>query len=156
MKIYRGTIIASIVFILFQILSSGTVMANSSNTGTFESALKTHVDAIANRNWPAFESTLTSAKNLTFVQPNGKLSTTTADFKRQMQTWFADKDWSWNLEPLSKEIITNTGIAIFRVTYNDVDQLGKPVVLKYLLTLVFVKEASGWKLMHDQNTMLAK
>ena len=50
MKIYRGTIIASIVFILFQILSSGTVMANSSNTGTFESALKTHVDAIANRN----------------------------------------------------------------------------------------------------------
>ena len=73
-----------------------------------------------------------------------------------MQTWFADKDWSWNLEPLSKEIITNTGIAIFRVTYNDVDQLGKPVVLKYLLTLVFVKEASGWKLMHDQNTMLAK
>ena len=153
MKAWRIYFALISVSILSHLYFTNQAMAN---TSTFEAALKTHVNAIAQRDWPAFASTLTSAKTLTFIQPSGKLSTSTEDFKKQMQAWFADKDWSWSLEPLSSEVTTNTGIAIYRVTYNDVDPQGKPVVLKYVVTLVFAKEVAGWKLVHDQNTMLAK
>jgi ketosteroid isomerase-like protein len=148
---YAKTLIA--LFFLMQLHLLSNAMAA---TTTFESALKTHLTAIEKRDWLAFEATLTNSKTLTFIAPSGKLSTATADFKRQMQAWFADKDWSWQLTLMSQESSQNMGTAIYRVIYNDLDQQGKPIVLQYLLTLVFAKEATGWKLVHDQNTLVAK
>ncbi|WP_269532164.1 nuclear transport factor 2 family protein [Chitinimonas sp. BJYL2] len=122
---------------------------------TFPEALQEHLLAIKTRDWAAFEKTLTSGEQLTFVAPNGKTSTTTQAFKSAMKSWLADTDWSWQLEQIGLTSTANTGIAVYSVRYSDKDQHGKPYEMKYVLSLVFALEAEGWKLVHDQNTLLA-
>jgi ketosteroid isomerase-like protein len=126
------------------------------NLNTFESALAAHLQAIEARNITAFEATLTKAQALTFVQLDGKLTKTKAEFVTHIRAWFEDKDWSWELEPLSSTAVAQTGVAIFKVHYKDKDREGKPYELKYSLTLVFAKEGAEWRLVHDQNGRAAQ
>jgi ketosteroid isomerase-like protein len=121
---------------------------------TFEQALATHLAAIDAKDWPGFEKTLTSGDTLTFVAPNGKSSHKTADFKAAMRAWLADADWSWQRRVVSVSATAGTGVAVFHVDYADKDATGKPYSMRYVLSLVFALEASGWKLVHDQNTLL--
>jgi ketosteroid isomerase-like protein len=123
---------------------------------TFSDALASHLHAINTRNWLEFERTLTGGETLTFVAPNGRTTTTTEAFKAAMKSWFADKDWSWQLEPIGLSAGASTGVAVYSVTYNDKDQHGKPYEMKYVLSLVFAREGNEWKLVHDQNTLLAR
>lgn len=124
------------------------------NTPSFDESLAAHLSAIAKRDSAAFESTLTTGTTLTFIAPNGTVTLTTAQFKAVMRDWFSDKDWSWELTPISRNASEHTGVAVFSVAYADKDASGKPYSLRYVLTLVFAKEAAGWKLVHDQNTLI--
>jgi hypothetical protein len=47
----------------------------------------------------------------------------------------------------------DAGLAIFAADYHDLDGQGAPYDLSYLLTLVFVRDAAQWLLLHDQNTL---
>jgi len=121
----------------------------------FDAALAAHLAAIERRDWPAFEATLTRADSLTLVLPNGRLSQRRADFAKAMQAWLADPDWRWQLRPVSRHASAHTGVAMFEVDYSDVDAKGERYALRYLLGLVFSREADGqWRLVHDQNTPL--
>jgi hypothetical protein len=129
-------------------------LARSLNT--FPQALQTHLQAIETRNWVEFERTLTTGKTLTFVAPNGKTSTSTEAFKSAMKGWLSDKDWSWQIEQIGLSAGAGTGVAVFSVKYSDKDQHGKPYEMKYVLSLVFALEGTQWKLVHDQNTLVAQ
>jgi SnoaL-like domain len=120
----------------------------------FETALNAHLKAIDTRDWDAFERTLTKADRLTLITPNGRYSDDTQTFKRQMKAWLADKDWNWRYEILGTSCIAETGIAVLRVGYDDLDEQGKNYNLNYLLSLTFVREQNEWRLVHDQNTMI--
>ncbi|MCX7218758.1 MAG: nuclear transport factor 2 family protein [Burkholderiales bacterium] len=126
------------------------------NTSSFDAALRTHLAAIENRDWVAFESTLTEADTLTFILPNGRLSKSSAEFKKSTQAWLADRDWSWSYQILSTTSNASAGVAVLDVKYADLDEAGVEYKMHYLLSLVFNKERGGWRLMHDQNKLLAK
>ncbi len=124
------------------------------NTTSFEAALATHLGAIQKRDWAAFESTLTAQGTLTFVLPNGRFTKTSSDFKKASQAWLADPDWSWSYQLLSASSNAHTGVAVLKVKYVDKNEAGVEYRLHYLLSLVFSQEQGGWKLIHDQNTLL--
>ncbi|MEJ6004722.1 nuclear transport factor 2 family protein [Paucibacter sp. AS339] len=126
------------------------------DTSTFDAALKTHLQAIEKRDWTGFESTLTESDTLTFVLANGKLFKTRPDFKKATQDWLADSDWSWSYQVVSASSNANTGVAVLDVQYTDKNAAGIEYKLHYLLSLVFSKERGGWRLVHDQNTLVAK
>jgi ketosteroid isomerase-like protein len=134
---------------LLPLLSPVLAMADLS---TFSSAIATHMSSIERRDSAAFESTLTTGPTLTFVSLGGKVTRTTDEFKRQMRAWFLDTDWSWRVAEVSTAVVEQTGVAVFKVHYTDKDSAGKPYELNYILSLVFVKEGSHWRLVHDQNT----
>jgi len=131
-------------------------MPAMADTSTFDAALETHLLAIEKRDWAGFDSTLTESDTLTFVLANGKFSKTKADFKKATQAWLADPDWSWNYQVLSTNSDTNTGVAVLNVQYTDKNEAGIEYKLHYLLSLVFSKERGGWRLVHDQNTLVSK
>jgi ketosteroid isomerase-like protein len=129
-------------------------MSAAANTTTFDAALNTHLAAIEKRDWAAYESTLTESDTLTFILPNGRISKSSAEFKKSTQAWLADRDWSWSYRILSKTSNASTGVAVLEVKYADKNEAGVEYSLHYLLSLVFSKEHGGWKLIHDQNTLV--
>jgi hypothetical protein len=48
--------------------------------GTFSAALSAHLKAVEQRDWNAFDTTLTAGKKLTFVALDGRVSTTKEAF----------------------------------------------------------------------------
>ncbi len=108
------------------------------------------------RDWAAFESTLTTAPTLSFVRPNGRFTGSTTDFREALQGWLADGDWHWSLRIVGSSTNAHTGVAVPEVDYRDKDEQGAEYRPHYLLGLVFSKEAGGWKLVHDQNTLLTE
>ncbi len=119
----------------------------------FQTALATHLAAIQTRDLAAFEATLTTGADCTLILPNGHLiegRTAVLDFHRE---WFADPDWRLVLQPLRQIETVSTGLALFEVTYHDLDADGQPYELRYYLSLLFVNEAGEWRLVHDQNTL---
>ncbi len=81
MKTQPHSIVALVLFVVIQLLQASNAVAS---TSTFDASLKTHLNAIAKKDRGAFEPTIAVGKTLTFIQPNGKLSTGTAEFKQQM------------------------------------------------------------------------
>lgn len=131
-------------------------MPAMADTSSFDAALQSHLLAIEKRDWAGFESTLTESDTLTFVLANGKFSKTRADFKKATQSWLADSDWSWTYQVVSANSNTHTGVAVLDVQYTDKNAAGIEYKMHYLLSLVFCKERGGWRLVHDQNTLVAK
>ncbi|MCV2350542.1 YybH family protein [Paucibacter sp. Y2R2-4] len=125
------------------------------DTSTFDLALKTHLLAIEKRDWAGFDATLTDSDTLSFVLASGKFSKTKADFRKATQAWLTDPDWSWSYQVLSKSSNANTGVAVLDVQYSDKNAAGLEYRLHYLLSLVFSKEQGGWRLVHDQNTLVS-
>ncbi|GAB3257800.1 hypothetical protein GCM10027296_28800 [Chitinimonas naiadis] len=122
----------------------------------FDCTLRRHLDAIDQRDWPAFEATLTRGDTLSLILPNGRLSTDGTTFRKQMQAWLADKDWQWQYSIVHQRQGKGWGLAVLKVTYQDKDEQGQPYRLDYLLQLLFEPEAGHWRLIHDQNTLLKK
>jgi ketosteroid isomerase-like protein len=135
----------------FFVCVPGLALADLSS---FPAAVSTHLKAIEARDPIAFETTITKDSTFTFVALNGAATTTRDAFLRQMRAWLSDSDWSWKLEPLSLSGGPHVGVAVYKVTYQDLDPQGRPYSLKYVLSLVFAKQDAEWRLVHDQNTRL--
>lgn len=122
----------------------------------FDCAVKVHLAAIDARDWPAYEATLTRDHTLSLVLPNGRFSSEGTTFRKQMQAWLADPDWRWQHTQVHRQQGKDWGMVLVKVGYEDKDEQGKPYRLDYLLQLLFARQADGWKLVHDQNTMLPR
>ena len=123
---------------------------------TFTQTLTHHLEAIQNRDLNTFASTLSNSDDLTIILPNGSMIQgfdAVVDFHRN---WFADDDWSMNLELVKQWQTSDMGTAIYKVAYHDLDPDGTPYQLAYLLTLIFANEGDEWRLVHDQNTMCSE
>ncbi|HEY9104730.1 peptidylprolyl isomerase [Chitinimonas sp.] len=122
----------------------------------FDCTVQRHLAAIDARDWPAYEATLAHGETLSLVMPNGRFSSAGAAFRKQMQAWFADSDWRWQHAPLHRQLGKDWGMVLLKVAYEDKDEQGKPYQLDYLLQLLFERQPDGWKLVHDQNTMMPR
>ena len=121
---------------------------------SFDEVLKSHLDAVKNRDLETFSKTLATDDKLTIILPNGSTMRGINEIVDFHRNWFADNDWTLDLEPVHSWHSESAGCAMFNVTYNDLDSTGNPYQLFYLLTLVFIKQDGQWLLVHDQNTML--
>ena len=154
MRLHRRFTISALLISNAATLAFAINTDNQRNPKEFDFSLAKHLQAIDTRDWKAFESTLTTNSQLVLITPNGNLTTSTSSFKEQMRAWFSDPDWTWTHELVNKHNDDHVGIAVIRVKYQDIDSSGHPISLNYLLTLVFKNEKQGWRLVHDQNTLL--
>lgn len=113
--------------------------------------LDAHVKAVQTRDLGALEKTVTSGEQLELIFPNGKRTTTKAEYLAFHKEWFSSANWTWTLTPLS--VTTSDGMAIVtaRTHYEEVED-GKTSGGDNWLSLAFRKESGGWRLVHDQNT----
>lgn len=129
------------------VLLSGEVAANCD----FDCSVNKHLQALADKDWPAFEQTL-SHDTLPFILPNGKRSMSAKRYREMLEPWFADKSWRFQAKELHRRVGADLGIVLLDVDYDEPERDGKPYHLDHYLTLVFAKEGEQWKLVFDQNT----
>jgi uncharacterized protein (TIGR02246 family) len=110
-----------------------------------------HLEAIARRDLDAYLTTVHD--QITMIMPDGRLLTGRDAVAGAQRDWFADPDWSWDVEVLHTTATGDTGVALLAVDYRDVDGAGRAYAMRYLLGLVFVRVADAWLLLHDQNTV---
>ena len=117
----------------------------------FAGAVEHHLAAVSARDLPTYTATLHD--DVAVVLPDGKLIEGRAAVTEFNRDWFADPDWSWTLEPIRSVSDDSAGVALFAVTYDDLDADGKPYAMNYLLSLTFTRPGDRWLLLHDQNTL---
>ena len=117
----------------------------------FGEAVEHHLTTITARDLEAFLATVHDEVSL--VAPHGRLLAGKEEVAAFHRDWFADPDWSWTLRPLRRVQAGDTGIAVYTVTYHDVDTRGQAYTMAYVLTLVFARAGGAWLLVHDQNTV---
>ncbi|HNP65124.1 MAG TPA: DUF4440 domain-containing protein [Woeseiaceae bacterium] len=123
----------------------------TSETPTFDSTLKRHIEAITQRDLSAYISTITERQDLTVIFPDGsRLSTReqVIDFHR---TWFADPEWRMDIEEVWRLVSNDFAVVLLRTAYRDT-AAGEP---RYAwLSMSFAKEKGSWRLVFDQNTRI--
>lgn len=116
--------------------------------------LDAHVKAIQARDLAALEKTITSGDDLELILPNGKRLTTRKQYVDFHREWFKETNWTWTLEPQTMTVVDDAAIITARTRYEERDG-AKTTQSENWLSLVFLKEKDGWRLVHDQNTRIA-
>jgi uncharacterized protein (TIGR02246 family) len=117
----------------------------------FAEAVDAHLAAVARRDLDGYLATVHD--DVTLITPMGGLLAGRADVEGFHRDWFGDPDWSWQVAPVRSVVAGDTGVAVLSVDYRDVDGAGKPVDMRYVLSLVFARLNGRWLLLHDQNTI---
>jgi len=122
----------------------------------FKAGVEAHLAALSARDMDALLPTLTSGKDLTMIAPNGYRFETRqqyVDFHRQ---WFATKDEGKLIAEIVHLIESPAlGHALIKYRYTSKDNAGKPQATDSWLTLTFALEGGSWRLVFDQNTLIA-
>jgi|SRR4051812_5434970 uncharacterized protein (TIGR02246 family) len=129
---------------------TGNEHATTGNETAFAAAVQRHLAAVTERDLDSYIETVHDDVSLVLL--DGRLVEGRTAVAALHRDWFADPDWSWQLTPLRTGTAGDTGVALFAVGYDDVDQNGKPYTTRYLLGLTFTRTDGGWLLVHDQNT----
>lgn len=122
------------------------------NLSTFKGALKTHLDAIDNRDYEKLITTLTTEDTLTLIYPEGYLIKEKSKYLDSHRSFFQDKSWTLNYRIIREVESSEMGFALLKCSFDTINPDGTPYQIDYFLTLVFQKISGKWLLVHDQNT----
>jgi uncharacterized protein (TIGR02246 family) len=117
----------------------------------FAEVVDLHLAAIAQRELDGYLATVHD--DVALITPTGKLLAGRDEVAAFHQDWFNDPDWRWELAVLRLTVVGDTGVAVLSVDYHDLDSDGVPYSMSYVLSLVFIRSAGDWLLLHDQNTL---
>ncbi len=119
-------------------------------TSAFETALNAHLAAISARDIVAFSETVSCDAYARVIGPDGTATIGYEAIVAAHRGWF-ESGAAWTFEPSivlcrSSEAL---GFALLEVAY-----LEGTAQRRFLLSLIFTREAGVWKLFYDQNTPL--
>ena len=119
----------------------------------FRATLEKHLNAVAAKNINDIKATV--ADSVTLIFPDGDVLKSKQKFVDFHKDWFKDSTWKMTTEIL-KTTESNTlsyGLVKYQLSRFNADGSVKSQSNTYLL-LIFEKQKTGWKLLHDQNTKI--
>lgn len=143
-----------LTLIIFIFISQNIWAQKEMNTETeFEKTVKIHLQSIDEKNYDNFISTITEKNDFNLIMPNGVHISSKKQFLDFTKAWFAETTWKMKYTILNLKETSEMGFVFLMINYSDVNEKNEPYSLVYYLNLIFEKQSSGWKLVHDQNTM---
>ena len=118
----------------------------------FDCTVKKHLEAIQNRDFPAFVETITQGETISFILPNGNYTSDRESYLSMLEGWFETPGWRLKTKVVNQSVTSDMGFVLLLVSYDEDDRDGKPYHLDHYLLLIFQKEKGEWRLVHDQNT----
>lgn len=120
-----------------------------------DGAIARHLAAIQARDLAGIEATITRGPDLLLIFPNGSMTATRAEYLQFHREWFADRGWTMNVTPVHVQRSGDYVHVLLRSAF-DPDGAGPKTGGSNLLALGFRLEEGEWRLVHDQNTRIAK
>ena len=118
---------------------------------TFEKTLKTHLQAVEDRDFDTLISTLPEqGGEIVLILPNGSIDKSRDNFIAGHKEWFAGKSWKQKFEVINTIETAEMAVATIKYIYIE----GNGETWNALLGLVFQKVDDHWVLVHDQNTRI--
>ena len=122
---------------------------------SLQATLDAHLAAINARDLDALLATVTRGDRLTLILPNGQVLDTREQFRALHVDWFAEQDWRMRFEIRSLRELGDVGVALVKYESQALQADGSFQTRRNAwLSLVFAKEADGWRLVYDQNTVI--
>jgi uncharacterized protein (TIGR02246 family) len=118
----------------------------------FRDVLARHLLAFEERDIDALAATVADDAVL-FVTADGRLTQSKSDFVEAHRAWFAMKNWRLEIKPVQIIEGGDSGVALLRLNYREMQQPGQPPSQQQSLqTLVFQNRNGRWALALNQNT----
>lgn len=131
------------------------IPAMAQDESALRDTLGRHLEAINARDLDTLLATVSDRGDLVTVLPNGQVLETRDAYRRLHADWFADRGWRLDFQVEDVRIVGDAGIARVRYRSLELDDAGgEHAKGETLLVLVFAREAGGWRLVHDQNTVV--
>jgi len=127
-----------------------------SSAPPFRAAVEAHLSAVARRDMDALLPTLTGGHELTMIAPDGHKFSTRREYVDFHRQWFAAKDdGKFEIEIIRTIESPALGHALVKYRYSSKDESGTPRATVAWLALTFALENGSWRLVFDQNTLIA-
>ncbi len=114
----------------------------------FRDGLNEHLGAIATRDIERFAATISRDPDARVIAPEGTETVGYDAIVAAHRGWFA-ADEPWTFEP---HIVLIRGSDTLGFALLDVDYHEGQSKRRFMLSLLFTREDSAWKLLYDQNT----
>ena len=152
------TIRLLIAILLSALLSIGCSHgAARAESPSLDAVLRSHLDAIRNRDLDRLMATVTAGETLVTLLPNGKKLDGRQAYRDLHVDWFADPGWRMQLEEVHRQVRSDTAVVLLRYGYWRREADGREALARNAwLTLVFAREDGQWRLVYDQNTSIPK
>ena len=121
----------------------------------FDQTLRTHLQAITDRDLPTLLDTVSERADFSVIFPNGQRLVGKAAFEAMHTEWFADPDWRMSFEEISRWQSDAMAGVLLRYDYRDQPEPGSGNRRQRFLFLLFQLIDGQWLLVHDQNTPIA-
>lgn len=145
--------IASIILVCTYPLLAQTHINSASHT-SFLTTLQKHLRAIEQRDFRAYSETIAKDDNIHLILPRGEHIEGREQYLKVIREWFSEQDWKfvYSLQAINETRFLSS--VLLKVHYTDKKADGQPLVMDYYLLLIFKKNKIGWRLVHDQNTLI--
>ncbi len=143
---------AAAMALSLQLLAAGGAVAQGRQS--LDEALADHVRAVQTRDPAALERTITAGERLELIFPDGRRSTTRAEYLAFHREWFAQPGWTMSIRPISRVERGELAVVTARTRYEERSGPRLSAWSENWLTLTFAREPGGWRLVHDQNTRI--
>lgn len=122
----------------------------------FADAVQSYFSALEKRDFLGIAALFDDDAQTTVVMPGGALVVGYPAIMDLHRDWFCDPDWSMEHEMVSMREMGTLGLALAKIVYHDVNERGEPYTISYYLHLTFCCRDGHWKVVHDQNTLIAR
>lgn len=128
--------------------------AQSVRGAGLDDAFRDHVRALQTRDLAALERTITRDERLEMIFPDGRRSSTRAEYLAFHREWFARPDWTITFRPVGRVERADLALITARVRYEE--RTGRRLTgwSDDWVTLTFARERDGWRLAQEQNTRI--
>ncbi len=118
--------------------------------------MKTHLDAVTNRDLKTLESTLAPNGEMQLILPGEDIIFTTEKFMEFHRGWFKDSTWTFETKILNADLGDTFGMAVTELTYREPDRNGKPYFNRQIVSYDLKKMNGKWYVVKDHCTSAEK
>ena len=122
----------------------------------FGDAVQSYFSSLDKRELSGIAALFDDDAQTTVIMPGGALVVGYPAIMDLHREWFLDPDWSMEHELVSMREMGALGLVLAKVRYHDLNERGEPYTISYYLHLTFCCRDGQWKVVHDQNTLLAQ
>lgn len=131
-------------------------ISKEQNEALFHATLAKHLKAVADKDYPTLQSTMSPTGSMELIQPSAEIVYTADGFMEFHKEWFAVPNWTVKTKVLSTHIGDKIGVATTEFLYQEPERNGKPYFNRLIVSYTLEKIDNQWYFIKDHASSIEK